>query len=103
MTKKIELLNKSGIISQEALEKIIAKSTDVSCQCPGQLVHIFKSIQAFTEYQRNCINATPQDEQIHKWLESTSVNLEHIVSNTIITLARLEGMIDNDNQIREDD
>lgn len=99
---KIKLLNDSGLISNVAVELLIKKATDVSCQCPGHLIEIFKSIQAFTEYQKNCLNSKPQDELIHKWLESTSLNLEHILSNTIITLARLEGMIDEHNQIIDD-
>lgn len=99
LMKNIELLNKSGLITDEAIEKLQKRSTDVSCQCPGQLVDIFRQVQAFTEYQKKCLNQTPQDEMIHKWLESTSVNLEHIISNTIISLARLEGMIDDNNQI----
>lgn len=99
MANQIKLLNDAGLISDEALEQLRKKSTDVSCQCPGHLLHIFKSIQAFTEYQKNCLKEAPQDVQIHKWLESTSLNLEHILSNTIITLARLEGMIDENNQI----
>ena len=96
---KIELINKSGLITDEAIEKLQKRSTDVSCQCPGQLLEIYRQVQAFTEYQKKCLNQTPQDEMIHKWLQSTSVNLEHIISNTIISLARLEGMIDEDNQI----
>lgn len=97
--KNVELITKSGLISEEAIEKLLKKAIDVSCQCPGQIIDIYKQIQAFTEYQQKCLNQKPQDEMIHKWLQSTSVNLEHIVSNTIITLARLEGMIDEDNQI----
>jgi hypothetical protein len=100
--KKVQLLNESGLISDEAVELLIKRAPDVSCQCPGHLIEIFRSIQAFTDYQKNCINAKPQDELIHKWLESTSLNLEHILSNSIITLARMEGMIDENNQIIED-
>lgn len=100
---KFELVGKSGLITEEALKQLQERSTDVSCQCPGQLIEILRSVQAFTEYQRNCINQTPQDEMIHQWLETTSVNLEHILSNTILTLARLEGMIDENNQIRSDE
>lgn len=99
---KIELLNKSGLISDEAIERLKKRAPDVSCQCPGQLIEIFRTIQAFTEYQKNCLNAKPQDILIHKWLESTGLNLEHILSNSIITLARMEGMIDENNQIIDD-
>ncbi|GAB4417110.1 MAG: hypothetical protein OHK0056_25840 [Bacteriovoracaceae bacterium] len=56
-----------------------------------------KSVQAFTEYQKNCINQTPQNVMVHQWPETTSMNLEHILSNTIIALARMEGMIDDQN------
>lgn len=100
--KKIKLLNDDGLISDEAIEILKRKAPDVSCQCPGHLIDIYRSIQAFTEYQKNCLNMKPQDELIHKWLESTSMNLEHILSNSILTLARLEGMIDDQNQITED-
>lgn len=92
-----------GLITEEALNELFKKSTDVSCQCPGQLIEIYRVVQAFTEYQKNCINETPQDEMIHRWLESTSMNIEHIISNTIITLARMEGMIDENNEIRSDE
>lgn len=101
MTKP--LTDQQGLISEEALQMLIKKSTDVSCQCPGQLIQIYRAVQAFTEYQKNCLNETPQDELIHRWLESTSVNIEHILSNTIITLARMEGMIDEHNKVRDDD
>ena len=96
---KIKLLNDSGLISDEAIEALKKRAPDVSCQCPTHLIDIFRSIQAFTEYQKNCLNSKPQDELIHKWLESTGLNLEHILSNSIITLARMEGMIDENNQI----
>lgn len=100
--KTVELMNKMGLISEEALTQLQQKSTDVSCQCPGQLIEIYRHIQAFTEYQKKCLSQSPQDEMIHKWLETTSLNLEHILSNTIVTLARLEGMIDDKNQIIDD-
>lgn len=100
--EKVKLLNDSGILTEESIALLNKKAVDVSCQCPGQLINIFKNIQAFTEYQKNCLNSKPQDELIHKWLESTSLNLEHILSNSIVTLARLEGMIDDQNQIIDD-
>ena len=98
-----ELYNQQGIISEKILQELQKRATDVSCQCPGQLIQLFRAVQDFTLYQRNCLNQTPQDEMIHKWLESTSLNLEHILSNTIITLARMEGMIDGNNKLNSDD
>lgn len=100
--EKLNLTDKMGLITSEALENLGRRASDVSCECPGHLIEIYRKVQAFTEYQKNCLNQTPQDELIHHWLETTSINMEHILSNTIITLARMEGMIDNNNQIVED-
>ena len=100
---KLELTDKMGLITPEAVEALNKRAPDVSCECPGQLIEIYRTVKAFTEYQKNCINEGPQDELIHKWLESTSLNLEHILSNSIITLARMEGMIDNENNIVADE
>lgn len=100
---KFDLTDKTGIITSEALELLSKRAPDVSCECPGHLIQIYNKVKAFTEYQKNCLNVSPQDELIHKWLESTIINLEHILSNTIISLARMEGMIDHENQIVDDD
>jgi len=97
------LYTKDGLITENFLEELQKLATDVSCQCPGQLIVLLRAVQSFTEYQRNCLHQSPQDEVIHKWLESTSVNLEHIVSNTIVTLARMEGMLDDNNNLRTND
>ncbi len=98
-----ELTTSSGLITKEALEKLQKVASDVSCECPGHLIEIYRAVQAFTEYQRQCVNQKPQDEMIHRWLETTSINMEHILSNTIVTLARMEGMIDDKNQVRSDE
>lgn len=98
-----ELTTSSGLITKEALDRLQKAASDVSCECPGHLIEIYRAIQAFTEYQRQCINQKPQDEMIHRWLETTSINMEHILSNTIVTLARMEGMIDDKNQVRSDE
>ena len=96
-TKK--LLDENGIITDETLKTLKLKSTNVSCECPDHLIKILEAVKAFTEYQDNCIIEKPGDELTHKWLKSTSINLEHLLSNTIISLARMEGMIDEENKI----
>lgn len=93
------LLDERGVITKEAMAQLQAKSPNVSCECPDHLIKLLEAIQDFTEYQNNCLIEKPSDELTHQWLKSTSVNLEHLVSNTIISLARMEGMIDDDNNI----
>lgn len=97
--KNNNLLDSRGIITPETKALLLEKSTNVSCECPDHLIKLLNSIQEFVEYQDNCIIEKPSDELTHQWLKATSVNLEHLVSNTIISLARMEGMIDEENNI----
>lgn len=97
-----KLLNENGILTQEAMEKFSKLGNSVSCECPAHLVELLKAVKEFTEYQENCLKEKPGDELIHNWLKSTSINLEHLLSGTIVNLARMEGFIDEKNQIIED-
>lgn len=94
-----KLLDHNGIISSQALEVLKEKSSNVSCECPDHLIKILEAVKDFTTYQENCIIEKPSDELTHKWLKSTSINLEHLLSNTIVSLARMEGMLDENNEI----
>lgn len=97
--KKIKLYDENGIITQEALSKLEAHGASVSCECPRHLVDILKLVQEFTEYQKNCLQEKPQDKATHDWLLSSSKSMEHFISGTIVNLARLEGLIDGENNI----
>lgn len=97
-----QILNKHGILTAQAMEKFERLGNSVSCECPAHLVQLLRSVKEFTEYQENCIKEKPSDELVHNWLKSTSLNLEHLLSGTIISLARMEGFIDEKNQIIDD-
>lgn len=100
--KKFSLLDSNGILTEEAM-KILEKSGDsVSCECPGNLIHLLRSVKEFTQYQEKCITTKPEDEMIHNWLKATSVNLEHLLSSTAVNLARMEGLIDEKNEFIKD-
>lgn len=91
-----------GILSEHALLELQKRASDTSCECPAHLIKIFETVKAFTAYQENCVNEKPQDEHIHQWLRASSKTLEHQLSNIIITLARFEGMIDENNKFNDD-
>ncbi len=93
------ILDAQGILTNEAMEKFEKLGNSVSCECPAHLVQLLRSVKEFTEYQENCIREKPSDELVHNWLKSTSLNLEHLLSGTIMSLVRMEGLIDEKNQI----
>ena len=98
MSKENKMLDKRGILTSESLDEFEKRGNGVSCECPDHLVQILRRIREFTEYQDECINLTPQDELTHNWLKTTSLNLEHIVSSTIVNLAKMEGILSHDNE-----
>lgn len=94
----MKLINENGLLTKEGKEVFKNVGKNTSCECPDHLVGLLEAAEKFTEYQKRCLKEKPQDEYIHNWLQATSVNLEHIISSTIITLARMEGLIDDKNQ-----
>ena len=96
------LLDERGILLEEVLEKMSSYGNSVSCECPKHLVDLLKQAKAFTAYQDRCLVEKPQDEMIHQWLKATSLNLEHLLSSTIVSLAKMEGILDEDNKFIED-
>jgi len=100
--KESKLFDSRGILTDQAMETFKNLGDSVSCECPAHLVGLLKSVKEFTQYQETCLIQKPADENIHNWLKSTSVNLEHLLSSTIMTLARMEGLLDENNNIISD-
>jgi cell division inhibitor SulA len=96
-----KLFDSRGILTQEGMETLSNTGPSVSCECPQHLVELLAKVKEFTEYQENCLVAKPSDQLTHQWLKSTSINLEHLLSSTILNLARMEGIIDENNNIIE--
>jgi len=91
------MFDERGILTASAIEEFGKRGSDVSCECPEHLVNILKSVKDFTIYQEKCLKENPSDELTHEWLKSTSINIEHLLSGTIVNLARMEGLIDENN------
>lgn len=94
----MKLVDEKGLITKEGKEVLKKVGKNTSCECPDHLVDLLTAAERFTEYQKNCLNQKPQDEFIHNWLYSSSMNLQHIISSTILTLARMEGLVDEKNE-----
>ena len=97
--KPEDMFDERGILTEKGLIEIEKKASGVSCECPEHLIQLLKSAKEFTSYQDDCLIESPSDEMTHQWLKSTSLNLEHLISATIVNLARLEGLIDENNKV----
>ena len=95
------ILDENLLLTKEASDKIIEKASVLDCECPQHLIDILNSIRDFKKYEQTCINKNDKDKETHEWLYEAATNLDQMVSNTIVQLARLENMIDENNEIVE--
>lgn len=86
-------------ISPEAVRELEKHSDMIECECPKRLIDILMKIREFKEYTEECIDKYPEDRDTHKWLKSSAINIDQLLSTTIIQLARFEGFIDENNSI----
>lgn len=88
-------------ISKEAIEELQKHTDMIECRCPDRLIQVLEMVRDFTDYTTECIEKYPDDEATHRWLRSSSLNIDQLLSTTLIQLARMEGFINEHNEIVE--
>ena len=95
----IRLLDDSSLLEENAANEIVARASMINCECPKHLVAILHEIRKLQAYEKKCAADSEKDRAIHEWLYTSAKNLDQMLSGTIVQLARMEGMIDDENQI----
>ena len=85
-------------ISEDAVKELEKHADMIECQCPNKLIEILQKVRDFEKYTEDCIEKYPEDRDTHKWLKSSAINIDQLLSTTIIQLARFEGFIDANNE-----
>lgn len=93
------LLDDLQLLTSFAEREILDKGSSLACECPRHLVEILAKVREFQKYEVDCQNASEKDRAVHEWLYQAAINIDQMLSATIIQLARLEGMIDEQNRI----
>lgn len=86
-------------LSSEAMDELRKHADMIECQCPSRLLQLLEQVRDFTEYTSGCIEKYPDDAPTHRWLRSSSMNIDQLLSTTLIQLARIEGFINEENKI----
>ena len=93
------LLNDQQLLTSFAEKEIVDMGSALACECPRHLVDILAKVREFQQYELKCQNSSEKDRATHEWLYQAAINIDQMLSATIIQLARLEGMIDEQNRI----
>ena len=85
-------------LSEEAIEALQTHADMIECECPHKLIEILNVVRDFEDYTEECIEKYPDDRETHLWLKSSAINIDQLISTTLIQLARIEGFINSDNE-----
>ena len=94
-----KLVDENMLLTQEAGQCILKEASVLDCECPRYLLELLQRIRDFQSYEQTCINKNDKDKQTHEWLYQAAINIDQMVSTTIIQLARIEELIDENNNI----
>lgn len=97
--EKMELLDEQQLLTSYAEQEIVRQASVLDCECPRHLALILEKVREFQKYELSCQNKSEKDRATHEWLYQAAINIDQMLSATILQLARLEGMIDDENRI----
>jgi hypothetical protein len=95
----LPILDDESRLRPEAAQDLLNYASVIACECPRHLIDILTEVRKFKEYERGCQVTQAKDREIHEWLEGAADNLDRMISATISQLARMEGMVDEENRI----
>lgn len=95
------LLDQNGKLTLDTINKLKENADMLECQCPTKLLEIIESINKFESYTDDCILKYPNDKTTHEWLKYSAININKLLSSTLLQLARLEGFLTEDNKIKK--
>lgn len=96
-------VNDGTRLAPEAMEELRKHADMIECECPHKLLNLLDQVRDFTQYTEECIDKYPEDQATHRWLKSSAMNIDQLLSTTLIQLARLEGFINENNEIVDRD
>jgi len=89
----------NGRLTETSVDTLRQYSDMLACQCPEKLLEILHSIRSFIDYSDSCIVRYPADAETHVWLRTAALNLDKLLCGTVVQLARMEGFIDDQNNL----
>ena len=95
------MLINDGYLTNDALSALEKHVDMIECECPTYLIEILAQVRKFNAYTNECIQKYPKDASTHMWLSTSAKNIDAMLSNTIVQLARIEGFINDKNEFVE--
>ncbi len=78
--------------SDAALTAIAGLAPSMACQCPGHLAELLMQLAAFEAYSATCINDSPQDAELHAYLQATAAQCRALFETALERVSLYEGL-----------
>ena len=74
------------------LVQVARASTNLNCECPHHVVELLHSLGAFERYSGECVNRSPQDAELHGYLQRVAGTARALFEEALVRIARAEGL-----------
>jgi DNA-binding transcriptional MerR regulator len=77
---------------ERTLASLGQSSTAMYCECPRHVVELLRSLGAFERYSAECLNRSPPDAELHRYLERVAGTARVLFEEALERVARAEGI-----------
>jgi DNA-binding transcriptional MerR regulator len=77
---------------EATLAALGATATSMYCECPRHVIELLRSLGAFERYSAECVNRSPADAELHRYLERVAGAARALFEEALERVARAEGL-----------
>jgi DNA-binding transcriptional MerR regulator len=77
---------------EATLAALGASVTSMYCECPRHVVELLRSLGAFERYSAECLNRSPADAELHRYLERVAGAARTLFEEALERVSRAEGI-----------
>jgi DNA-binding transcriptional MerR regulator len=77
---------------EAALAALANAPTSMICECPAHLAEILRTLGAFERYSADCMRNSPEDAELHRYLERVAGTARTLFEEALVRVARGEGI-----------
>ena len=78
--------------SKKSLAYLGTISNSIDCECPHHLTELVINLSNFEDYSAECVNRSPEDAELHAYLQSTTANCRASMEEALEKVALAEGI-----------
>jgi MerR family transcriptional regulator, light-induced transcriptional regulator len=75
-----------------SLARLARGTTTLYCECPHHVAELLLSLGSFEQYSGECASLSPEDVELHRYLQRVAGTARALFEEALIRIARTEGI-----------